>query len=153
MYVGVSAEPGSTAPAQQLVDTGRQIAQNIRFPGTTTVTPTFGLRDLPSGMRICAFAVDKGLNPLSDGSEPRTSYSLGTCTTLPPIQVSTTDAEIDPTATPGQPVQDHATRYVEENNYRRLWVLDAVNGTPVTIAGSVPLTDLYDIANRLLLPN
>jgi hypothetical protein len=36
MYVHVSALYGSTAPTQQLIDVGRRIAHNIRFPGTTT---------------------------------------------------------------------------------------------------------------------
>jgi hypothetical protein len=149
MYVNVAARPGSTADTQRLVDIGRQIAQNIRFPGNTTVTPAFGLRDLPSGVRVCAFEVGRGL----DGSAPSTSYSLGTCTTMPPVHVSA-GAMNDPDSgnTPGQPVQGHETRYVDENGYLRLWVLDAVNGAPVAIAGRVPLTDLYDIANRLVLP-
>lgn len=140
MYVHVSG----TAPAQQLIDTGRQIAQNIRFPGTTTVTPTFGLRDLPDGVRMCTFGVN--------GSEPGTSYQLGTCATMPTILVNTAAAD-DPTGTPGQPVQGHETRHLDENGYHRLWVLDAVGDTPVLVAGWVPLTDLYDIANRLVLPH
>lgn len=152
MYVNVSAEYGSTVPAQQLVDVGRRIAQNIRFPGTTTVTPAYGFRDLPGGTRICAFGVEKGFGPSSAGSEYSTSYSLGTCATRPPVNVSTGDKD-DPAGTPGEPVQGHATRVVEENDYHRLWVLDAVDGDPVAVAGSVPLTDLYAIANSLVLPD
>lgn len=152
MYVGVSVPPGSTAPTQQLIDIGRRIAQNIRFPGTTTVTPAFGLRDLPSGMRICAFDVEQGIGPSPLGSQSSTRYSLGTCTTTPHVNVGTTATDV-PAGTPGQPLQGHATRYLDENGYRTLWVLDAVNGAPVTIAGPVPLTDLYDIANRLVLPH
>jgi hypothetical protein len=153
MYVNVSAEHGSTATAQQLVGSGRQIAQNIRFPGTTTVTPAFGLRDLPNGLRVCAFDVEKGLAGSSDGSALSTSYELGTCATMPPIHVGVGNTKDDTTGVPGQPVQGHATRYADENGYHRLWVLDAVDGAPVTIAGSVPQADLYDIANRLVLPN
>ncbi|HEV7652576.1 MAG TPA: hypothetical protein VGP26_30850 [Actinophytocola sp.] len=143
MYVNVAAEPGSTAPAQQLVDFGRRIARNIRFLGTTTVTPAFGLRDLPAGMRICAFDVER---------ESNTNYSLGTCDTMPPITVSSA-AMNDPAGTPGRPVQGHATRHVDENGYRTLLVLDAVDGAPVTVAGRVSLTELYGIANRLVLPH
>lgn len=152
MYVGVSAEHGSTAPAQLLIDTGRQIAQGIRFPGTTTVAPVFALRDdLPNGLRICAFDVEKGRGPFADGSTgPTTSYSLGDCTVMPPVQVSTGDAD-HVTGTPGKPVQDHETRYVDEDGYVRLWVLDAVDGAPVTVAGRVPLADLYAVADRLVL--
>ncbi|MFD4668814.1 hypothetical protein ACFWNN_03715 [Lentzea sp. NPDC058450] len=152
MYVNVSAAHGSTLPAQQLVDAGRRIAENIQFPGATTVTPAFGLRDLPNGMRICAFNVQ----PSSDGplgaQGPNTSYSLGTCTVQPTVHVNSAVVGAPP-ATPGQPVQGHATRYADENGYHRLWVLDAVEGGPVVIAGRVPEAELYEIANRLLLPS
>ncbi|MEV6237847.1 hypothetical protein [Lentzea sp. NPDC051838] len=148
MYVHVSAAHGSTVPAPQLVDAGRRIAENIQFPGTTTVTPAFGLRDLPDGMRICAFGVGQG--PTGPGIT--TSYSLGTCTVQPPVFVSSAVGG-GPTGTPGQPVQGRATRYVDENGYRRLVVLDAVGGGPIAIAGRVPEADLYDLANRLVLPD
>jgi hypothetical protein len=150
MYVNVSPENGGTADAQQLTDIGRQIAQNIRFPGTTTVTPAFSLRDLPNGLRICAFDVEKGFGTASDGAESSTSYELGTCATMPPVHVYTADKD-KPAGTAGQPVQGHQTSYVDENGYLTLWVLDAVKGAPVAIAGKVPLTDLYDIANHLVL--
>ncbi|HEX6351719.1 hypothetical protein [Actinophytocola sp.] len=157
MYVGVSADPqsGSTVPAQQLIDNGRKIAENIRFPGTTTVTPAFGLGELPAGMRMCAFDVEKGFEtaPVAGGStSANTSYSLGTCDTMPSIHVNVADPN-HPTGTTGEPVQGHETRYVDENGYVRLWVLNAVDGAPVAVAGKVPLADLYDIANRLVLPN
>lgn len=148
MYVGVAAQHGSTAPAQQLVDIGRRIAQNIRFPGTTTVTPAFGLRDLPEGMRICAFNVDKPVG----GSEPNTRYALGECSTTPPIKVNTAVPGA-PRGIPGRPVQGRETRYSDESGYRVLSVLDAVGGEPVIVAGSVPPADLYDIADRLVLPD
>jgi hypothetical protein len=152
MYVGVSAGVGSTAPAQRLIEVGRRIAQNIQFPGTTTVTPQFGLRTpLPNGMRICAFDVAEGPSVGEKQSEPSTDYSLGTCTTIPPVSVNTYDAG-RAAGTPGRPVQGHETRYLDENGYRTLRVLDAVNGTPIAIAGSVPQADLYEIANRLVLP-
>ncbi|MBB4904570.1 hypothetical protein [Actinophytocola algeriensis] len=149
MYVHVLTEFPYTAPAQQLVDVGRRVAQNLRYPGNTTVTPSFGLRDLPGGMRICAFDVGKPFDPSPLGSALSTGYELGTCTTMPPIRLSTANA---PRGDPGQPTQGHPTRYVNENGHHSLWVLDAVNDAPILIAGSVPLTDLYDIANRLVLP-
>jgi len=152
MYVNVSAAPGSTAPAQQLIDAGRRIAENIQFPGTTTVTPSFGLRDLPNGLRICAFDVEQGPDRSPAGPGTQTSYSLGTCTVQPSIFVNSAVGG-EPRGTPGQPVQGHATRYVDENGYHQLWVLDAVEGAPVIVAGRVPETDLYDIANRLVLPH
>ncbi|KJK33866.1 hypothetical protein UK23_44550 [Lentzea aerocolonigenes] len=152
MYVNVSAAHGSTAPVQQLIDAGRKIAENIRFPGTTTVTPAFGLRDLPNGMRICAFDVEQGMDRPPAGAGTNTSYSLGTCTVQPSIHVNSAVGG-NPTGAPGQPVQGHETRYVDENGYHQLWVLDAVGGAPVIIAGRVPEADLYDIANRLVLPH
>jgi hypothetical protein len=153
MYVHVSAALGSTAPVQRLVEVGRRIAQNIEFPGTTTVTPDFGLRTpLPDGMRVCAFDVEEqGLSLGKKQSEPITYYSLGTCTTVPPIDVGTSEVDA-PAGTPGRPVQGHPTRYLDDNGYRTLRVLDAVDGKPVSIAGSVPQADLYKIANHLILP-
>ena len=152
MYVNVFAAPGSSAPAQQLIDAGRRIAENVQFPGTTTVTPAYGLRDLPNGMRICAFDVEQGMNQPPAGPEINTSYSLGTCTVEPTIFVNNAVGG-GPTGTPGQPVQGRETRYVDENGYHQLWVLDAVDGAPVIIAGRVPEAELYDIANRLVLPS
>lgn len=154
MYVHVAVAHGSsTAPPQQLIDTGRRIAENIRFPGMATVTPAFGLRDdLPDGLRICAFGVEKAIEPI--GPQPSTSYSLGTCTTIiPSIHVSNTAAD-KATGTPGRPVQGRETRHVsEEGGGHRLWVLDAVDGAAVTLMGDVPLAELYDIADRLVLPD
>ncbi|MGW6441472.1 hypothetical protein [Lentzea sp. NPDC055074] len=151
MYVHVSAALGSTAPEQQLIDAGRRIAENIQFPGTTTITPAYGLRDLPDGMRICAFSVDQGLDRSSAVPTTNTGYSLGTCTVQPTVHVSSAVVG-EPSGTPGQPVQGHATRYSDDNGYHRLWVLDALGGRPVVVAGKVPEADLYDIANRLVLP-
>jgi hypothetical protein len=151
MYVNVSAAPGSAAPTQQLINFGRRVAQNIRFPGTTTVTPAFSLRALPRGMRICSFDVEEGLRTSPAPSEINTSYSLGTCATMPPINLNAADLPV-PGGTPGRPVQGHKTRTTNENGYRGLWVLDAIGDVPVSIAGRVPLADLYDIANRLVLP-
>jgi hypothetical protein len=149
MYVNVNAAPGSTAPAQQLIEAGRRIAENIQFPGTTTVTPRYGLRDLPNGMRICAFDVEQS----PSGPGMMTSYRLGTCTAQPSVFVNSGVGAKPPTGgAPGQPVQGHETRYVDENGYHQLWVLDAVDGVPIIIAGRVPQADLYDIANRLVLP-
>jgi hypothetical protein len=152
MYVNVAPHPGSAVPAQQLVDAGRRIARELRFPGNTTVTPAFGLRDLPNGMRVCAFEVQKPHGPSADRSRPGTGYSLGTCAVVPPVHVGTATMGDSPSGTPGRPVQGHATRYVDENGYVRLWILDAVDGTPVVAAGRVALSDLYAVANNLVLP-
>jgi hypothetical protein len=155
MYVNVSAHHGSPAvPAQQLVETGRRIAENIRFPGATTVTPAFGLGDLPNGTRMCAFDVEKPFESSapSSGVGSQTSYELGTCDTMPTIHVSSGGRD-ESGSKPGQPVQGHETRYTDEDGYLTVWVLGAVDDKPVTLAGSVPLADLYTIANGLVLPN
>jgi hypothetical protein len=133
------------------VRAARRIAENIRFPGAATVTPSFGLGALPDGMRVCTFDVEKPFDPSPLGSASSTGYQLGTCDTLPRIIVSTTNAN-GPRGNPGEPVQGHQTRYVDENGYRSLWILDAVNDAPILVAGSLPPTDLYDIANHLILP-
>jgi hypothetical protein len=153
MYVNVSGAYGASVPAQQLIDTGRRIAKNLRFPGTSTVTPAFGLGDLPAGMRVCTFDVE-GAGPAGDPKgpkQPSTTYELGKCDTLPPIVVGTPSVN-KPAGTPGKPVRGHETRYVDDSGYRTLWVLNAVHDDAVSIAGRVSLDELYDIANRLVLP-
>jgi hypothetical protein len=150
LYVGVFAENGQTAPAQQLIDTGRRVAQSVRVPGDTTVAPGFGLRDLPAGLRICAFDVEKGFGPTADGGNLNTSYMVGACDVMPPLHISLTGK--DPAGAPGQPVQGHDTLLDDEDGYHILYILDAVKGEPVSVAGSVPDAQLYDIANRLVLP-
>ncbi len=147
MYVNVA---GGGASAQQLVAYGRRVAQNIHFPGTTTVTPAYGLRDLPGGMRICAFDVEEP--DRADLGPAGTSYALGDCRTTPPVNVYNPATNEAP-RTPGKPVQGHKTRVLDEDGFRTLWVLNAVDGRPVNVAGRVPLSNLYDIANRLVLPH
>ncbi|MFF1610534.1 hypothetical protein ACFVYA_22375 [Amycolatopsis sp. NPDC058278] len=146
LYVNVAAQPGSTASAQQLIDAGRRVAENVAFPGTTTVTPAFGLGKLPDGLRMCAFDVEQG----GPGGS-RTSYSVGTCSTVPPIQVRIGEAG-QVRGTEGQPVQGHATRYVDENGYRTLWILKAVHDAPIAVAGPGAQAELYAIADHLVLP-
>jgi len=154
MYVKVGSGIGSTVPTQQLVEAGRKIAEHITFPGKATVAPLFGLRDLPGGMRICAFEVDEGSAALDakGGREPNTSYELGSCSTAPPVVVGANNTN-PPKGKPGRPVQGHKTRYVDERGYRTLWVLDAVGSAPVVLAGSVPPSELYDVADHLVLPD
>lgn len=151
MYVNVMPANGQTAPAQQLVDIGRRVAENIHFPGTATVTPAFGLGDLPGGLRMCAFDVGKGFGPTPDGSTYNTSYEIGTCDTMPTVHVSLAGTE-PPHGVPGQPVQGHETRVNDEDGYHTLYILDAVKGAAIGVAGSVPQADLYAVANGLVLP-
>lgn len=148
VYVNVAPEPGSTASAQQLTSTGRRIAGNLHFPGNSRITPAFGLRDLPDGLRRCTFGISKG-DP--GAAHPGTSYTLGTCTTTPSIEVAT-DAPAQVRGTPGETVQGHATRYFEERGLRELWILDAVHGAPIVVRGGVARADLYAVANHVVLP-
>lgn len=147
LYVNVAAQPGSTASAQELTDAGRRVAENVAFPGTTKITPAFGLGKLPDGLRMCTFDVEKG----GPGGGPRTNYALGTCSTLPRVQVRTDEAgQVHGTA--GQPVQGHETRFADEGGYRTLFVLDAVHGAPIAVAGPSAQAELYAIADHLVLP-
>ncbi|WP_103336559.1 hypothetical protein [Amycolatopsis sp. CA-126428] len=148
LYVNVAAQPGSTASAQQLIDAGRRVAENVTFPGKTTVTPAFGLGKLPDGLRMCTFDVEK--NGPSGG--PRTGYSLGTCSTLPPIHVHVGEPS-QVSGTEGPPVQGHATRYQDENGYRTLWILKAVHDAPIAVAGRGAQAELSAIADHLVLPH
>ncbi|MEV6823527.1 hypothetical protein [Amycolatopsis sp. NPDC051102] len=149
LYVNVAAQPGSTASAQELTDAGRRVAENVTFPGTTTVTPAYGLGKLPDGQRMCSFDVEEG-GPGGPGG-PRTSYSVGTCSTLPPIHVRT-DESGQVRGTAGRPVQGHATRYLDEKGYHTLWILKAVHDAPIAVAGSGTQAELYAVADHLVLP-
>ncbi|GAB1514328.1 hypothetical protein [Actinophytocola sp. KF-1] len=164
MYVNVGPENGGTADAQQLISYGRKIAQNIRFPGTKTVAPAFGLGALPDGMRMCAFDVEKPFDadaPVgvevpggssARGSTPNTGYSVGACTDITgSINIAVTGVN-GPRGAAGQPVQGHKTRFIDEGGYRSLWILGAVGNAPVLVAGRVPAADLYAIAGELVLP-
>ncbi len=156
MYVHVGPENGGTADARELVDIGRNVAKGIRFPGTTKVTPSFGLGALPDGMRMCTFDVEKpfGLSaPAStSGTSSSTSYTVGACTSIEDVVLVSTTSANGPRGEAGRPVQGHKTRFVDENGYRSLWILDAVAADPVLVAGAVPAADLYAIANDLVLP-
>ncbi|MGW3966630.1 hypothetical protein ACWED2_42910 [Amycolatopsis sp. NPDC005003] len=149
LYVNVAAQPGSTASEQQLIDAGRRVAENVTFPGTTTVTPAFGLGKLPDGLRMCAFDVEKG-GP-SGPTVLRTGYSVGTCSALPPVQVHTGET-VQVSGTAGRPVQGRETRYVDENGYRTVWILKAVHDAPIAVAGQSTQAELYAIADHLVLP-
>ena len=95
---------------------------------------------------MCAFDVEKG-----GPSGSRTSYSVGECSTRPPVQVRSDEAgQVRGTA--GEPVQGHATRYLDEDGYRTLWILKAVNDAPIAVAGSSAKVELYAIADHLVLP-
>ncbi|MFI7674356.1 hypothetical protein [Actinophytocola sp. NPDC049390] len=152
MYVGVGPENGGTADAQQLVDIGRNIAENITFPGTTKVTPSFGLGALPDGMRMCTFGVEKSLKSSSPSGSADTSYAVGTCAASEGSVTVSTSVVNGPQGTAGKPVQGHETLIADERGYRSLWILDAVGDTPILVAGKVPAADLYAIANGLVLP-
>jgi hypothetical protein len=120
--------------------------RDVAFPGTTTVAPAFGLGKLPDGLRMCTFDVEKG-----GPGGPRTSYSVGTCSALPPVQVRS-DESGQVRGTAGQPVQGHATRCLDENGYRTLWILKAVHDAPIAVAGPSAQAELYAIADHLVLP-
>ena len=155
IYVNVSAsaEHGSTVPAQQLIEIGRKVAENVQFPGTTTVTPAFGLGALPNGVKLCAWDVEKGFDTPTEPAGLNTSYELGACTSVRDnLNVGITNKN-GPRGTAGQPVQGHETRVIDEGGYTSLWILDAIGDTPILVAGKVPQTELYAIANGLVLPH
>ena len=57
-----------------------------------------------------------------------------------------------PTGTVGRTVQGHPTRYSTDRGYTELWVLNTVNGSNLVIGSALPLTELYRIADGLVLP-
>ena len=155
MYVNVAAHHGDTVPADQLSTIGRRVADNVRFPGTSTVEPSFGIGYVPAGATVRAFDVDKlpADAPMADGTSGSiTSYDLGTTTTQASVAYVSTVGNAMPSGTPGRDVQGHATRYRDDSGYRSVYVLDAVDGQHVMISGSQPLSELYKIADGLILP-
>ena len=150
MYINVGPENGGTADPETLASYGRKIAEHLEFPGTTTVTPQFGLGELPSGTRMCAFGVETPRSGTRGPWGPGTSYSVGTCDAVDSsINLGTSG---DPRGSAGKPVQGHKTRIIDEGGYRSLWILDAVGKEPVRVAGKVPEATLYTIADGLVLP-
>ena len=57
-----------------------------------------------------------------------------------------------PTGTAGRTVQGHPTRYRTDRGYTELYVLNAVSGSNLMIGSTLPLTELYRIADGLVLP-
>lgn len=169
MYVNVAPEPAASGPADRLRALGRHVAANVRFPGTSTVTPAFGLGRLPAGLRMVTFEVSggepasatgrasapvaaDGAVPSGDGSTPTTSYQLARGPQANPV-VALGLAPGSRSGTPGRPVQGHPTTVRDERGYLTLAVRDAVHGQSIKIAsGSVSLGELYGIADHLVLP-
>jgi hypothetical protein len=156
MYVNASPENGGGYPAGQLVDIGRRVAENIGFPGTAEVEPSFGVGYVPAGLRVRAFDVEDagaaGL-PVSDGTTgPVTSYDVGTSAVHGSVITIATSVAPPHGGTAGRDVQGHATRYSDVGGYGTLYVLDAVNGQDVGLFGSLALDELYKIADGLVLP-
>ena len=154
MYVNAGPHTVSSVSAAELTAIGRQVAQSVRFPGRTQVRPTFGVGYVPAGLRVRGFDVESGSSdlPTSTGSSgPWTSYDVGTSTRLESVVNIGTNVAT-PSGTPGRQVQGHPTRYADEHGYRSLYVLGAVHGQAVAIAGRLPLSELYKIADGLVLP-
>lgn len=148
MYLDVRSESGGGAAEN--VATGRRVAANVRFPGTAQVQPSFGIGYFPPGTKVRAFDVESGLTlggTVING--PVTQYEIWTRTTL---QATVSTASAAGPGTPGRAVQGHPTRYTDENGYRTLFVLGAVDGKPVQLSGRLPLAELYTIADGLILP-
>lgn len=151
VYVLVSAQWDTSATQEELSGIARRIAENLQFPGTTVLTPEYGLGELPDGIRMCAFSVD----PPSDlRTTLSTSYLLGSCETSEMIVVSTPDSAGKPEGTPGEPVQGHETLVEDQGKgYHVLTVLDAVDGRPVHLSGAVPVDTLHQLGEGLVLPD
>jgi hypothetical protein len=157
MYVSVAAHRGEAAAATQLAAIGRQVAANIRFPGASQISPSFGVGYVPDGLRVRAFDVetasDRDLPVANGASGPSTSYELGTSTSQQSAAVINSYSG-EPSGTPGREVQGRPTRYVDDHGYLTLSVLDAVDGQAVSISSSsLPLAELYAIADGLQLPH
>jgi hypothetical protein len=144
MYVNAAITHGRPMPAGRLVTDGRRVAAGVHFPGTTTVQPAFGVGYLPAGMKVVTFDIGGG----------RTSYQLGEPTSQrPAVQITSPSLGNTPTGTTRRTVQGHPTRYRTDRGYTELYVLNAVNGSNLMIGSTLPLTELYRIADGLVLPH
>jgi hypothetical protein len=154
MYVNVSAHPGADVAGSELASVGRRVAANVRFPGSATVQPAFGVGYVPAGLRVRAFDVEDGSGmPTANGAaDSQTIYNIGPEGSMEPWIDLGSGGLPAPAGTPGRAVQGHPTRYTDENGYLSLYVLDAVHGQPVRVAGRQPLDELYRIADGLVLP-
>ncbi len=155
MYVNAGPHTVGKLSAAELTAIGRRVAQSVRFPGSAQVRPSFGVGYVPTGLRVRAFDVESGQSelPTSTGSSgPRTSYDVGDSTHSDSAVSVGTNAAGLPSGTPGRPVQGHPTRYADDHGYRTLQVRDAVPGQAVAISGRLPLSELYKIADGLVLP-
>lgn len=155
MYVNVLNEPGAHVGADTLTAIGRHVANEVRFPGTTQVTPAFGLSNLPDGLRVRAFDVETpptGSPLAGDEIALSTTYQLGTATGGLDATVGIEDTLLRG-GTPGREVQGHLTRVVDDSGYRTLEVLGAVGQHAVGISSrELSVDELYQIADGLVLP-
>lgn len=151
LYVNVANDPATTSAADPgtLATVGRQVAGSVTLPGTTTVTPTFGVGYVPAGLLVRGFDVEPAS---ADGTPATTSYDIGTAAAQDPrISVFTgVSRPAGPTA--GRPVQGHPTLYTDDAGYVTLVVTGAAGGSDVCISARLPLDELYRIGDGLVLP-
>jgi hypothetical protein len=156
MYVNAGPHAVSSLSAAELSAIGRHVAENVRFPGRTQVRPTFGVGYVPAGLRVRGFDVECGSSgdvPSSSSLCPVwTSYDVGTSTGPESAVTIGTNAPPLESGTPGRLVQGHPTRYSDDHGSRTLQVLGAVHGRAVLIQSRLPLSELYKIADGLVLP-
>jgi hypothetical protein len=146
MYVNVAGADGQRLPASTVVTAGRRVAAGVRLPGTTRVNPTFGVGYVPAGLKVVTFDVES-----SPGYA--TSYQLGEPTSQTPAVQITSPSRNTPLPGPaGRTVQGHRTRYNTDRGYTELYVLNAIKGSNLMIGSTLPLNELYRIADGLVLP-
>jgi hypothetical protein len=142
------------ASADELRVDGRQVAESIRTPGTTALTPDYGVGYVPAGLTLRTFEVAPALTPTGEpASGTRTSYGLGDATSIgDTISIFPALSE-DGAFTPGRPVQGHATKLKDEDGYLTLLVEDAVGGGAISLGGKVAASEIYAVADGLVLPS
>lgn len=153
-YVNVATAPGQHVAVTQLVSDGCAIASGVRYPGSTKVNPSFGVGYVPAGMKVVAFDVENDNGQYdSSPADLATTYDIGDATNQSPAVVVTSGPASAPTGTPGRLVQGHPTRYSTDRGYTEFYVLNAVHGDPIMIGSSLPLAQIYRIADGLVLPH
>lgn len=141
------------ASADELRADGRRVAASVRIPGTTTLTPEYGVGYVPAGLTLRTFEVAPGQTATGDPAPgTRTSYGLGDATTVDDVISIFPPISEDGAFTPGRPVQGHATKVKDERGFVSLVVVGALPGNDLLLEGSVPSSELYAVADGLVLP-
>jgi hypothetical protein len=151
--VQIHYSPGSHGPAATLIRIGRSLARHLSTPGTTRVTPTFGVGYLPAGLLVSdetvqvtqrmGKATPTGMQTIYDLGRPGSHDTV--------VNISGPGVEVH--GVPGRRVQGHPTRITDNHGFIQMSLLGALPNGAVVVSATLPLATLYRIAQGLVLPH